>query len=253
MSNVVVVSSAHTADERAYECFRMSCRDLEIPLHILGTDLSLSYYSNDPRLFNESVGRTLQFLQQRTEEYVVSSDAFDVIASRWSEAELITAIEKSEIGLLISCEANCFPDGPWKAVYDADALWTGASYWRYANAGQMCGRRESMIALLEVIRDYMPKATCGGQANEVLHLLYMEHYGFRLDWRCEIFQSMYTNAQTLVAPHRDSEGKVSAYNTKFSTYPMFLHFNGRAPEMPRWYRHLTDRTYPRNSMRPEYA
>lgn len=251
MSEVLLLAGAHTRDENAWAPLKISCERLDVPFFVCGTNNPKSNFSNDPQLFMDCVKEALEILTKTPEPYIIISDAYDVLASRWNEDELIDRIEESLGKLLISCEANCFPNGRWKSLYDSD-LNLSESPWRYANGGQFCGRKDKVINLMEVLRNRMKEATTGG-ANEILHILWTEGFPFTLDYECKIFQSMYTDESRHVIKHFNNGNGMQVLNTFHQTYPMFLHFNGRAPGMPEWYKALTGKDYRRNSIRPEYG
>ena len=241
----MVLSGAHTTDRKSWEPLRVTCERANVPLEMYGLDNPLNYASNDPRLFDETVGESMDAIKASEAEYVVLTDSFDVIVNRWDQRELVDIIDLAG-GMVVSCEANCFPPGPWKQVYD-NAPHLITSPWRYANGGQFCGTKEKILDLLNILRVRMCEATTGG-ANEILHKLFVEGYPLSLDSDCEIFQSMYLDVSSHV---KNIFGK--AFNDLTNTWPMFLHFNGRAKTMPDWYKRLTGMDYPRNSARPEYG
>jgi hypothetical protein len=251
MNQVLVLATAHTEDPKCYECFKVSHEILGIPFRIIGTDKPLNVPSNDPRLFMLSIQEAIDLLVKASEPYIIITDCFDVIAARWDERELVKEIENSEGGVLVSCEANCFPDAEWRTQYDQDPSLAG-SPWKYANGGQFCGLRIEIVKLLQILRDRMHEAIHGGGANEILHRLYQEDYPFSLDSRCRIFQSMFTSNSNHVRAI-EYKGSTVANNTLTESLPMFLHWNGRAPGMPEWYTKITGLPYPKNSARPEYG
>lgn len=261
MSDFLVLASSHSADPNACAGLRDTAALFNVPLVILGQDKPLGYASNDPRLFLESVPETLAFLRSTDARYIVISDAFDVLCCRWDQEEIAKQIEASAGRLLISCEANCFPDGPWRASYDDHSQ----SPWRYANAGQFCGTRQAVLALVEKFTEQMhfldPLNPFGGAAQEILHRLWMHSYPMELDTECRIFQTMFTGASEHVIhssiqpsemPEKVRYSSTWAFNRITKSSPMFVHFNGRAPGMDVWYWNLTGKPMPANSMRPEY-
>lgn len=262
MSDMIVVACAHTTDPDAWAGLRDTAETFGVPLKVLGTDKPLGYASNDPRLFLESVPGTLAFLRSTTAEYVVQTDSFDVLCCKpWGDGSAVRqAILQANGNLLMSTEANCFPNGPWRAMYDA----LSQSPWRYPNAGQYCGTRTAVLRFLETLTERMrqipePYNPFGGAAQEILHHLFGEGYAMSLDTECRVFQSLYTgNARHIVyngltrTDAGDHRSYVSPTNDLTFTRPYFLHWNGRAPGMGTWYRALTGRPMPKNPMRPEY-
>lgn len=256
MSDVLVLAGAHTSDLRAYEPLKVSCEMFGVPLRIIGTEQPLNYGCTDPRLFLETIDETLDIVARAQESYIVITDAFDVIACRWDEVEVIETIQVANRGLLVSAEANCYPNGLWKAIYDRHFA---GFPWRYANGGQYCGKREAVCWLLATFRARLREAVLGGATNEILHRMFAEDQDcFSLDVRCRVFQSMYTDAvRHLSAFHSGDSGSTwvrhpAMCNLKTRSYPMFLHFNGRAPGLPLWYERITGKTYHPHPGRPEY-
>ena len=254
MSRVQILAAAHHPDPNTWAGLHDTCALFGAPLHVLGTDKHLGYASNDPRLFNESVHEAIQFLESTDAEYIVITDAFDVLCCRWDEAELINRIEAAPGSLIVSCEANCFPDGPWRARYEA----LSGSPWRYANAGQSCGTRAAMLAYIRELEKGvrgMKYSATGGAAQEVLHAMFCDGYPMAIDSQCHIFQSMYTfwSGQIGFNVASNGTGLNIVKNLCTESSPMFLHFNGRATGMDLWYRALTGTLMPRNPMRPEYT
>jgi hypothetical protein len=250
VSRTVILSTAHHADPNTWAGLRDTCALFGAPLHVLGTDKPLSYASNDPRLFTESVPDALAFLDSCDAEYIVVTDAFDVLCCRWDEGELITRINAARGNLIVSCEAACFPEGSWRAHYDA----LSPSPWRYPNAGQFCGTRSAVVAFVRALDVGVraipgPYSPVGGAAQEVLHRMICAGRSMSLDSQCSIFQSMYTGAVEHVGWTASETGPS---NHLSGSHPMFMHFNGRAPGMDLWYRLLTGKRMPRHPMRPEY-
>jgi hypothetical protein len=261
MSGILVLASSHSPDPNASAGLRDTAEHFGVPLTILGEAKPLGYPSNDPRLFLESVPLTLAFLRAAEAPYIVQTDAFDVLCCRqWNAETIMRMIDRAPGNLIVSCEANCFPAGPWKASYDARS----ASPWRYPNAGQWCATRESAIQFLETLETRMravrePYNPFGGAAQEILHHLYGGSYPMALDRQCRIFQSMYLDSgqvlyNGLTRHSMDDDRRYrTPTNTVTFTCPYFLHFNGRQPGMGLWYRALLGKPMPDNPMRPEYA
>jgi hypothetical protein len=67
--------------------------------------------------------------------------------------------------------------------------------------------------------------------------MYAAGYPFTLDTECEIFQIMGKRSVKHV-DWLNTFGPPKAYNTLAHSFPMFLHFGGRAPGMREWYERL---------------
>jgi hypothetical protein len=249
-NSFLVLASAHTADPNAWAGLRDTCDLFGVPLRVLGTDNPLGYASDDPRLFLEGVPEVIEALRVDAAEYVLITDAFDVLACRrWDAGQIAGYIDAAPGKLLMSCEANCFPDGPWRAAYDRQS----GSPWRYANAGQLCGTREAVITLLTVLQNQV--ATLGRNAQETIHRLYANRdCEIGLDTDCRVFQSLFTGAAEHVSRISPMNLRdACAFNRITGAYPFFLHANGRAPGYPGWYRYLTGRSLPPSLVWPEYG
>lgn len=239
MHKVVVMSQARTQDTQSYACLKESCERLGAPLHMWGMDVPMNYPSNDPRLFTDTIEEGLRVVSELDTEYILASDAFDVICVRWDEKEIEQIVKDSKVDLVVSTEANCFPNGPWKDTYDMDSIIP----WRYGNQGQFVGTKPAMLQFLETLKSRFRNGD-----YSLLHKLYCEGYPFKLDRDCRIFQSMYTEH---VGHVKMEDAQVR--NSLTCSSPMFLHFNGRAPGMSDWYRQTSGLEYPVSSLRPEYV
>jgi hypothetical protein len=215
VSDIVVVSGAYTTHPGQWRIYRESCARHGVPLSVLGEGQSFDAM--------KALRAGADFLLHRPEKYALVSCAYDVLVSRWSEAEVIRWTDMAG-GLLMSCEGDCWPAGEWCAAYT-----NHTTPWFAINGGQYCGERLKIVQLLNVIASRLDSATMGGGSQEVLHMLYSEGYGMALDNNCRVFQSMSGSGNQYVVP-RDK----LAYNTVTATYPMFLHFNGRTPGMEQW-------------------
>jgi hypothetical protein len=175
----------------------------------------------------EDLRSTIEWLKAREEKYVVATDTFDTIISRWDPEELKLLIDSAP-DLIMSVEWWVWPKGPWEKAY---AHLAGRHRWFAINGGQYCGRREQLIAMWEAMmwRWDQGQETAGGTSQELLHLMYQDGAAFTLDLECRIFQSMYGPHAHLI---KMRDGK--AFNTVTGSYPMFLHFNGNAPGLKEW-------------------
>ena len=250
----LVLGPAHTSDRNAWAGLRDTCELFGVPLKVIGMDKPMSYPSNDPRLFLESLPGTLAELEASTADYVVITDTFDVLACRKWDGDYVASIIEAQPGkLLVSCEANCFPDGPWRQHYDG----LSTSPWRYPNAGQFCGTRGAVIEFLSSAEAFVRIQPLDnpfvGATQEALHRMAMHDYPMGLDCKCRVFQSMYTNWAWIVGTTERPAAPPIVKNWCTNEEPFFLHFNGRAPNMHVWYKTITGRSMPPSSVRPEYA
>ena len=246
MSNVAVISASRRGLSHC-RYLTESCGRLGIPLLLMAQE-GPAVPSNDPALIAGLMADVTAAVEASRAAYIVLTDAHDVLAVRWNEAELIERIDEAG-GLIISAEANFFPpSAPGREKYDADPLdkfgfvpthryspaalrqhVLSALPWRYANGGQMCGEKSAILALLKLFQEHIGQV--GNPDNQtVLHRLF-GNYPMVLDRECQIFQSMYTEAVEHVGFHRRI-----VYNSLTLAMPMFLHFNGMAPGVDEWAR-----------------
>lgn len=222
--SVLVLSYAYTDDPSKYRGLEVTSWKHGVPLHIEGTGMDFDYEGGPLRVAG--------YLEKRPETHVVLTDAFDVLVNTWDEKKLCGIIDSAP-NVIVSVEANCYPDKqPWKKVYD-----NLPGPWKYINAGQFCGRRLELIAMLkEQDRRWKKGEHFPGWAapQDIMHRMYAEGYPLSLDLGCSIFQSMYGPE---VAHINTIVNKV-AYNSVRKTSPMFLHFNGKISMEP-WYSLLT--------------
>jgi hypothetical protein len=169
-----------------------------------------------------------KFLHDRSEEYIIASDAFDVLINRWDERELRMLIDSAP-HLIMSVEGLVWPAGPWERAY---ARLGSRYFWKAICGGQYCGRRADMIAAWDemLMRWDRGDAKAGGSSQEILHQMYADGWPFTLDLECRIFQSMLGDASKWICLHGGDRGL--AWNRKTQTLPMFLHFNGMGPGEP---------------------
>ena len=199
--SLIVIS--HHSDPNQSQSFRESAERHGVPLAMLG-------YHDDAHAPD-----LVAFIRQRPEDYVILTDAFDVLVSRWDAAEVESLISAETTGILHSCESDCWPSGPWSASYPEPH-----GIWFAINGGQSCGSREAIAAMIEENQKYV--STAGGGNQERYHRMRAAGYPMGLDTECRIFQSMSGRSSSLVEC-RDGQ----MYNTVTRTFPMFGHWNGR--------------------------
>jgi hypothetical protein len=218
--SLLILASAYTDDFGRWAALRDSAAKHGALLHVMG--------QGQPHPgWMQSIQLAIEFLKQREEQYVVLTDSFDVVMSRWDAREVCLLIDSAP-DLIMSVEWWVWPRGPWAQAY---AHLEGRHHWFAINGGQYCGRREQMIAMWEAMvwRWQHGQETAGGGSQELLHKMYQDGAAFTLDLECRIFQTMF-------GPHRDliKERDGKAFNIITGSYPMFLHFNGGAPGLKEW-------------------
>ncbi len=179
-------------------------------------DLEYSY----PRLINN--------LENCNTPYVLLTDSFDVLMTRWDEKEVIHRVGGARGHVIISGEPECWPKGPWSKNYK-----NLPSLWSYACGGQLVGTREAILDLTKVIYSRRQEVSAGGGNQELLHILVGENYPMEIDTECRIFQCMRTEA----AKHVKAGLLGLPHNILTDSWPMFLHFNDlkNTPGMPEWF------------------
>ncbi len=217
--SILVMGGAHTTDIYKFRHLHNSAARLGVELCILGYGKTFDPWP--------SIQNCIDFAKSRTEPYILLTDTFDVLMSRWNEQELRMMMDAAP-DLIISVEWWVYPKGPWASAY---AALEGRYRWYAINGGQYCGRREQMIAMWEAMlwRARQGQETAGGSSQELLHKMYLDGAAFTLDLECRIFQSMFGPHAPLIV---SKDGR--AFNTITGSYPMFLHFNGGAPGIEEW-------------------
>lgn len=189
--------------------------------------LAGSYSNTD---LGEAFTEGIQAIESVGADCVVVTDAFDVLVSRWDPDEIIRKILDAPGNLIMSCEADCWPAGAWCQSYRA---WESPTPWYAICAGQYTGTSSAVIRAMREIQARAGTVAAGGSSQELLHRMYADGFPMALDRRCEIFQSMSGYPAKAVEAR---EGK--AFNTLTGAWPMFMHWNGRAPGMDGWMRAL---------------
>ncbi len=206
--SIVVISGA--SDRREAQGLIETAAVHRVPLHVVspgGNDVPLKVL--------------VDLLRARSEEYIVLTDAYDVLFSRWDGVELVALIDAEPSGLINSCESDCWPAGPWCAAYKQETPWWAC------NGGQVCGKREALVEM--TMESQKHPITAGGGNQERLHRMIADGYPIGLDNHCRVFQSM-TGAAAIHVECRERK----VFNSFTRSWPMMLHFNGRCPGMETW-------------------
>ncbi len=172
----------------------------------------------------------IEALQSFSTKFAIVTDAFDVLVVRWNPEEMAREIEDAIGNVIVSGEPECWPAGPWGLAYKA---WESRTPWPYICAGQYCGYREQVLAMMQEIYDRRDTQVAGGGSQELLHVMFAEGYPLTVDRDCRIFQCMRCHPAQYVEKRNGY-----AFNTITRTRPMFLHFNGKAPGMKEWAEYL---------------
>lgn len=220
-TNVAIVTCAFTNDPRQWECLRESAKHCNVTLNVNGEGRG---YPEMVGLFSELI----PLVEAMSQEYILLTDAYDVLMNRWDEDEVIELVEASIGGLVFSCESNCWPSGPWCGHYGPPE-----TPWWYPNGGQYVGRKEMMIGLWKEFLSGRWPVTQGGSTQEIIHRTGLGYDPHSRDTECRIFQSMTGEAAKNVTVHQNA-----AWNTTTGYPPMFLHWNGRAGGMLEMYTEL---------------
>ncbi|HTI07209.1 MAG TPA: hypothetical protein VL832_01600 [Puia sp.] len=173
------------------------------------------------------------------EEVVLFSDGYDTMMLA-GEEEILEKFEQEKTDLLVSAEANCFPDKSLQDLYPpSDTIY------RYLNCGGFIGR-------VKAIRDFLCKevadpGTRHDWSNQYIWTLkYLQDTRqLKLDTRCEIFCTFYTIIGQFPLPDdavRNRKEYTRIYQEWFQqnfvvrndrifnklteTWPCNVHFNG---------------------------
>lgn len=208
IASIACIAGAFTTDPKQYQWLRKSADKFNVPLRIFGKGES----------FPDTVGQ-IQRLRSEfmacTGPYVLFTDAYDTLFCRWDADEVIERIDMEPSGLVISCESECWPPGPWCDAYKGGP---------FINGGQYCGKKDALIALME--RMLETPDTQGGSTQERLHRMFADGYPMSLDRERRIFCSMSGGYAPVVEA-------IYAYHVG-SIMPMMLHFNGRTDGIETW-------------------
>lgn len=219
---VAVVTGAFTNDPNDWACLRHSAAKCGLRLHVLGEGHGYPHLGVFPQYL-------IPYVQALPDDYVLLTDAYDVIVNRWDADEVIRLVDATKSGLLVSCNDECWPEGSWCEAYPD----TGTP-WRTACAGQYVGNKEAVLNLWHEFGSGRWEQTAGGTTQEMMHRMYAaDPWAFDLDRRCEVFQIMGAASKDHVGVQAEE-----AINWLTKTKPMFLHFGGRAAGLREWYEFL---------------
>ena len=194
---------------------RESCVRVGIELHEYGIGEGFQGWQQ------MKIVRALQFLEGRSEPYVLMVDSHDsfVLAG---EAEILERYLSLRAEIVISAEKNCWPHAEWDSRYPSNS-----SPWPYVNSGGVIGGREFFMERLESMRGMEDD----DQACWTLQ--YFNDHQVMLDRHCRLFQTMYGTKPGELSP---------GVNYVFYTHPLIWHFNGKEgnypegkPDMAEWY------------------
>jgi hypothetical protein len=149
-------------------------------------------------------------------------DGFDVIATA-GEEEILEKFHRLNCDLVLSAEANCYPD----FLRDAHPDLNTKSIYKYVNSGGYIGYKRAVWKLLNwksftEIKEYCRLGTDQYYFQEYFIQNYKQG-GIALDYGQTIFQVMYGIPWLDFTIHK---GRV--YNKLLKERPCFLHFNGES-------------------------
>jgi hypothetical protein len=217
---IKVLTGAYTTDPDQWRHFRDSAVRHKVDLKVFG--------EGQPYPGLPAYRDVLAYLDTLTHPYVMITDAYDVAIVRWSEAEIAARIEASPGKILMSCEENCWPAGPWCEAY-RQRKDPRLGRWGYINGGQYCGRLVEVIQLIRELIKPEWNIQAGGGSQEIFHQIYAAGWPMDLDADSEIFQSMAGESSKFVM-----RGEGGVFNMQTLSWPMLLHFNGRTPGIEKW-------------------
>lgn len=176
---------------------RSKCRQLERSLILHGYDYEIIVHPWTG--FLSKIHETYKFLKElKGYTHFLYTDAWDTVAMR-------PGVQVPD-GILISAERACYPFPEWAAKYPPHE-----SPWKYVNGGGWCGE------IAEFIRMYESKPPTDELNDQVwLTERFLAGWG-RLDYNCEVFQTLAFNEKT---------DFVDGYNSITKTHPYYVHGNG---------------------------
>jgi len=225
MKNVSVVTTAFTNNDSDWFFIRESARIVGLPLHVHGLGQNYPHLAGLPGF--------MEFVDKIDSDYILVTDAFDVIVNRWDEAEVMRHVDKAKGNLFVSANDECWPAGPWFESYPDNG-----TPWRSACGGQYVGTKQAILELWSEFLSGKWEQTAGGSTQEMLHRMHEGGVPFTVDSRCAVFQIMGHNSQPHVCVTTcvtEIPRLPQAYNDITDTCPMFLHFGGRAPGLQEWF------------------
>lgn len=216
-AKVLVMTSAYNTDPSTWRVIRESARANKMDLHVIGVGRPFPQLGTYRDMIEYA-----QSQPQSQYNYILLTDGYDVMVNRWDEQELVGLIDRQPGKLLVSCNDECWPAGPWDASYP-----DYGTPWRTACGGQYAGSRDAVIGLWQEFLSGKWPVEAGGGNQEMLHRMWAAGYEMGLDRECQVFQIMGHGSQ----PYVGCNGKTKVVNIQTLTVPMFLHWGGRAPGM----------------------
>lgn len=221
MPHKIAITSTCFADLSNCALFTESCKKNNVIPHIL--------------MEGNNLNDLISFVEKIDAEYILHTDSFDVIMNRWDEIEVLARLRDSHI--LFATESNCYPNSNWSSHFEP------ITSWPYPNGGQYLGKKERIIDLWKEMMSGKWLIEYGGGTQEQIQRMFMaERIGYRLDYFCNIFQSMCGNSSAIIIKEWEKKYKIYnlAYNLETESFPMFLHFNGRTQGIEEWFKKLYD-------------
>jgi len=218
--SVAVIGGAYTNDDNTWRCLSESAEKRNVPLHIIGKGKGYPHL----RVFEDLA----ILVESLPDDYILLTDTYDVMVNRWHQEEIIDRVKEADGDLFVSANDDCWPAGPWCESYQDNG-----TPWRTACAGQYVGTKSAILILWKEFLSGRWEQSAGGTTQEMMHRMHAGGYPFTVDVKCEVFQIMGHISQPYIF-----EVTGRAYNIRTGTYPMFLHFGGRAPGMEDWFRRL---------------
>jgi hypothetical protein len=178
-ASLLVVTVA-TADDMGLQVLNASCLDNNIRLEVAGMGQEFTGYGFKLRALYETLTRAWEEGYTR----FLFVDAYDVVIAA-STAELLDKFERLGSKLVVSAEANCFPDPSI-----CDLFPPVSTPYRYVNTGGMMGEIPYFLTLLNTTLSILDKPPCVDDQHELSLLYVSQPASFHLDTDCVIFQSL---------------------------------------------------------------
>lgn len=191
--------------------FEYFCNYFNLPYYIIGNGEKwqggdLSKYAGG----GQKVISLFNFLEKIDNKLIIMCDTFDLVPLGKKE-EIIDKYNKISNGeVLISSEYYCWPDKDYESLYP----YVKTKY-KFLNSGCIMGYRNDLYKLIK---------NMDVKNDDDDQLFYTKKYingeKIKLDYNCELFQTMYGVIEDLEIKNN------RVYNKYTNTYPVFIHGNG---------------------------
>lgn len=193
--------------------------------------------------FTHKIDLAIEALVQEQCEYVIVTDAFDVLFLDHPDI-VIERYQAMNCPLLLNADKCMWPrsvdlDMQLKAIYDT----LSDSPFRYLNSGCFVGDTAFVLEFLRAAQAAPAHAVRPGDDQGKIHQIYKEFHdrGARLDYRCEVFQVL----NRVRGDELERREGLTLHNRVFRTSPIVVHVNklGRTSVFAELQQHMFGEPY----------